>query len=154
MDKLLQFFRSIPEYEVLLQSIAISENTAVTGIGLINRSHMICSLASDVKRPITIICQDETVARELNTEMAAFLGRETPILPTRELTLYDSAVVSRGWEQKRLRQLYDLTSGKTPLQIMSWDALCQRTMPPQVLEHAAFCLEIGKTYDIGGVHSI
>ena len=153
MDKLLHFLKSIPEYELLLQSIAGSENTAVTGIGLINRSHMICALASDVKRPITIICHDETTARELNTEMAAFLGSEVPMLPTRELTLYDSAVVSRGWEQKRLRQLYDLRTGTTPIQIMSWDALCQRTMPPQVLEAAAFRLEIGKSYDMEDILS-
>jgi len=146
MDKLLHFLRSIPEYELLLKSISIGENTAVTGIGLINRSHMICALASDVKRPITVICQDETAARTLCEEIAAFTGSEPPLLNTRELTLYDSAVVSRGWEQKRLRQLYDLSSGKTPLQVMSWDSLCQRTMPPQVLQNAAFRLEIGNSY--------
>ena len=148
MDSLLKFLKSIPEYRLLLESIADHETAAVTGIGLINRSHMICALAADTSRPITVICQDEMAARRLNEELKSFLGTEFPQLPCRELTLYDSAVVSRGWEQKRLRQLYALSRGETPLQIMSWDSLSQRTIPPHALQSAVFQLEIGKNYDL------
>lgn len=146
MDKLLQFLKSIPEYSLLLRSIEANECAAVTDIGLINRSHMICALATDTNRPITIICQDDLVAHRLSDELKAFLGTEVPHLPTRELTFYDNAAVSRGWEQKRLRQLYDLYSGNTPLQIMSWDALSQRTIPPDILSSAVFTLQVGKNY--------
>ena len=148
MDKLLSFLKTIPEYKLLLESIARNETAAVTGIGQINRSHMIAGLHSQISRPMVLICQDDMAAKRLQEELKALLGKTAPILPSRELTLYDTAVVSRGWEQKRLRQLYDLASGKTDLQIFSWEALCQRTMPPSVLKNAAFRLTVGKEYQM------
>ncbi len=148
MDKLLSFLKTIPEYGILLDAITNNEAAAVTGIGQINRSHIIACLRKDLSRPIVLICQDDLSAKRLQEELQAFLGEQAAVLPSRELTLYDSAVVSRGWEQKRLRQLYDLLLCKTKLQILSWDALSQRTMPPSVLNAAAFTLEIGTTYAI------
>ena len=64
-------------------------------------------------------------ARRLQEELKCFLGVTAPILPGRDLTMYDAAVVSRAWEQKRLRQLFDLAQGNTPLQILTWEALSQ-----------------------------
>ena len=148
MDKLLSFLKTIPEYGILLDAITNNETAAVTGIGQINRSHIIACLRKDISRPIVLICQDDLSAKRLQEELHAFLGEQAAVLPSRELILYDSAVVSRGWEQKRLRQLYDLHLGKTPLQIFSWDALSQRTMPAYVLCNAAFTLQIGESYNI------
>ena len=146
MEKLLSVLRSMPEYAALLDSIIVGESAAVTGIGQINRSHLIAGLRAHTSRPIVVICQDDMAAKRLQEELQAFLSHSAPILPTRELTLYDSAVVSRGWEQKRLRQLYDLLNGNTDLQIMSWEAMSQRTMPPKILMKSAFVLEAGRSY--------
>ena len=148
MDELLSVLKLIPEYPALLQSISQNHCAAVTGLGQINRSHILAGLHKDTDRPIILICQDDMAAKRLQSELKAFCGEEFPILPSRELTLYDSAVVSRGWEQKRLRQLFDLSTGKTSLQIMPWEALSQRTMPPEVLMNAAFKLEVGKDYPL------
>ena len=148
MEKLLSVLRTMPEYAALLDSAIVGESAAVTGIGQINRSHLIAGLRAHTSRPIVVICQDDMAAKRLQEELQAFSGHTAPILPTRELTLYDSAVVSRGWEQKRLRQLYDLRRGQTDLQIMSWEAMSQRTMPPKILLNAAFTLEIGKDYPL------
>jgi transcription-repair coupling factor (superfamily II helicase) len=87
-------------------------------------------------------------AKRIQDELKAFLGETAPILPSRELTLYDTAVVSRAWEQKRLRQLYDLNKGNTLLQIFSWESLSQRTIPPTVLEGASFTLTVGEEYPL------
>ena len=57
-------------------------------------------------------------------------------------------MVSRAWEQKRLKQLSDLASGRTGLQIMTWESLSQRTIPPAVLNRAAFTLEVGQEYPL------
>ena len=76
-----------------------------------------------------------------------------PILPGRDLTLYDAAVVSRSWEQKRLRQLYDLAQGKTPVQILSWEALSLRTIPKNTLLEAAFSMTVGREYPVGDLVS-
>ena len=146
MEKLLSFLNSIPEYAQTVDAARSNESSAITGIGQINRSHLIAGFFRDLSRPVVILCQDDTIAKRLQEELQAFLSTTVPILPSRELTLYDTAVVSRGWEQKRLRQLYDLHQGKTLLQIMSWDALTQRTMPPSVLKEAVFRLESGKEY--------
>ena len=148
MKTLLSALHSIPEYKSLLDSICQQRSAAVTGIGQINRSHIIAGLCRDTAAPVVLLCQDDMAARKLQEELKSFLGDTAPILPSRELTLYDTAVVSRGWEQKRLRQLYDLHRGATKLQIMTWEAMSQRTMPPQVLMNAAFALEVGKEYQL------
>ena len=147
MDKLLYSLRAIPEYRLLLEAISRREPAAVTGMGQINRSHMIAALYRDTDRPLVVLCQDDMAARRLQEELKSFLDQTVPVLPSRELTLYDTAVVSRGWEQKRLRQLYDLASGNTRLQILSWEAMSQRTMPKEVLMQAAFPLQTGNEYD-------
>ena len=136
MEQLLRLLKTIPEYRTLTDSLAEGRNAAVTGIGQINRSHLIAGLTRDFKSPIVILCQDDMAARRLQEELKGFLGIMVPILPGRDLTMYDAAVVSRSWEQKRLRQLYDLAAGKTPVQIMSWESMSQRTMPPAVLKEA------------------
>ena len=144
MEQLLHSLKMIPEYVSLLETLGKGRSAAITGIGQINRSHLIAGLRRDSGRPIVILCQDDMAAKRLQTELQAFLGETAPVLPSRELTLYDSAVVSRAWEQKRLRQLYDLSAGITKLQIMSWESMSQRTMPPQILNKAAFRLSANK----------
>ena len=146
MEKLLSLLKTIPEYRAMAAAVEKGQTAAVTGIGQINRSHLIAGLTRDLKKPAVIICQDDMAAKRLQEELKCFLGTTVPILPSRELTLYDAAVVSRSWEQKRLRQLYDLASGRTPVQIFSWEALSQRTMPAEVLLKTAFTLETGKEY--------
>ena len=148
MEQLLSLLKTIPEYKAALSALNAGESIAITGIGQINRSHMLSGLHRELDRPMILLCQDEMAARRLQEDLKCFLGTTAPILPSRELTMYDAAVVSRSWEQKRLRQLYDLALGKTPLQIMSWEALSQRTMPKTVLMNAAFTLEIGQEYPI------
>ena len=148
MNMLLSALHQVPEYDALLHSVQEGKSAAVTGIGQINRSHVLSGLYHHSQRPMVIICQDEMAARRLQEELKGFLDLVPPSLPGRELTLYDSAVVSRGWEQKRLRQLYDLATGNTSLQIFSWESLCQRTMPKDVLMNAVFSLEIGCEYTL------
>jgi len=146
MKNLLSILNTMPEYRSLLECVSRGESAAVTGIGQVCRSHMIAGLADATSAPVVIVCQDDLAAKKLQEELQAFLSLNIPILPRRELTLYDTAVVSRAWEQKRLRQLYDLSRGQTRLQILTWDALSQRTIPPAVLMNAAFRLEAGKEY--------
>ena len=148
MNQLLSILNTVPEYPLLLEAVRKQHSAAVTGIGQINCSHMIAALRQDTAAPMVVICQDDLAARRLQTELKDFLGQLVPILPNRELTLYDTAVVSRAWEQKRLRQLYDLRTGAVQLQIFTWESMSQRTMPPDTLLRAAFRLEIGAQYSM------
>ena len=148
MEKLLSYLNTVPEYQLLRNTVSRQQSAAVTGIGQINRSHLIAGLFRDISAPMVVICQDDIAAKRLQEELKAFLGESFPVLPGRELTMYDTAVASRGWEQKRLRQLYDLAVGNTRLQILPWEALSLRTMPRDVLLSAAFSLRVGKEYPI------
>ena len=121
MKHVLDALKNMPEYAAVLSSVTSGQTSAVTGIGQINRSHIIAGLYHHTQVPMVVICQDDLAAKRLCEELKAFLGAAFPILPSRALTLYDSSVVSRGWEQKRLRQLYELANGTTRLQIMAWE---------------------------------
>ena len=148
MEELLQLLNTIGDYRSMLAALQQGQSVAVTGIGQINRSHMIAGISRSCVRPMVIVCQDDMAARRLQEELKGFLGESAPILPSRELTLYDAAVVSRSWEQKRLRQLYDLAMEKTPMLLTSWEALSLRTIPKSTLLHTAFTLETGKEYPL------
>ena len=118
MNQVLFMLKTIPEYAALIQALEQGQSAAVTGVGQINRSHLIAGLTQELKRPVVILVQDEMAARKLQEELKCFLGTEVPVLPSRDLTLYDAAVVSRAWEQKRLRQLYSLGRGDSTIQIL------------------------------------
>ncbi len=148
MELLLSALKNIPEYTILLESVKKGETAAVTGVGQINRSHLIAALRMHTAAPVVVLCQDDMAAKRMREELKAFLSEDIPILPSRDLTLYDTAVVSRSWEQKRLRQLYDLASGSTPLQIMTWESMSQRTIPKETLLQAVFTLRVGQEYSI------
>ena len=148
MEQLIAALGNMEEFNTAVETLSTGQSAAITGVGQINRSHLIAGLRQKLAQPIAVICQDDIAARRLQEELQAFLGETAPILPSRELTLYDSAVVSRAWEQKRLRQLYDLSLGNVPLQIFTWESLSQRTMPKAVLQAATFTLEAGQEYPL------
>ena len=148
MDHLINILNAIPEFTSALEGLQNKQSVAITGIGQINRSHMIAGIFAKSDDPVVVICQDDLAAKRLQEELRAFLKQDFPVLPSRELTLYDSSVVSRGWEQKRLRQFYDLATGNTRLQILSWEALSQRTMTPDVLLRSAFTLKSVECYNL------
>jgi len=148
MNLLLSALSSLPEYRALLAAVEAGQAAAVSGVGQLARSHVTAALIRDSQRPALVVCQDDMAAQRMQAELSAFLGQQIPILPGREFTFYDAAVVSRGWEQKRLRQLYDLAEGKTRLLIASLDALSLRTMPRATLFTAAIRLRRGASYDL------
>ena len=142
MELLLSQLSTIPEYRALLDAARLNQTSGISGIGQINRSHIIAGLYRDLDRPLMVICHDDATAKRLSEDLKSFLPVTPPCLPSRELTLYDTAVVSRGWEQKRLRQLFDLSQGNTKLQIFTWDSLSLRTIPKDILTKAAFSLKV------------
>ncbi len=148
MEKLLSVLKTIPEYCTVLEQISNNDSAAVTGIGQINRSHFISGIYTHSDRPVVVICQDDIAARRLQQEINGFIQIEAPVLPGRELTLHDTAVVSRDWEQRRLRQLHELYTGKNKLQIMTWSSLSQRTIPLSLLKKSTFELTMGESYSI------
>ncbi len=143
MNLLLSSLLKLPEYGKLLQHLEAGSCAALSGTSQLSRSHGIAALLEARPGPAVIICQDDLEAQRVQEELHAFLGREPALLPSRELTFYSAAVVSRGWEQKRLRLLYDLGQGRVPLLVTSLEALCLRTMPKSTLFSSALTLRVG-----------
>ena len=86
MEQLLSLLKTIPEYAAMVSSLQGGESVAVTGIGQINRSHMIAGLCRSLSRPMVVLCQDDLAARRLQEELKGFLSDTAPILPGRDLT--------------------------------------------------------------------
>ena len=144
MDLLLSVLNGLSEYKTLVQCCQANVPAAVTGLSQIHRTHMIAALIRQLDRPAVIICQDDLAVSRTAEELQSFLGcGPVATLPARDLTLYDAAVVSRGWEQKRLRGMYEFARGQHRIQVMSIEAASMRTMPRSVLEQAAIYLECG-----------
>ena len=145
MDFLFELLHRLPEYETLKKLVQRRLSVGVSGVSQLIRSHLLAGLLRECGRPALILCQDELAANRTRAEMEAFLGESIPILPGRELTLYDTSAVSRGWEQQRLRLLYDFGRGKLPCLLAPLTALNFRTLPPETLYGAAISLETGQT---------
>ena len=148
MDLLLTALRDLSEYNTILSTLRKNKSVGVSGAGQINRSHLIAGLCRDLRRPLFVVCQDDLAAQRTREELSAFLGEAFPVLPGRDLTFYDASAASRQWEQRRLRQLWDLASGKTRLQIVTWEALSLRTLPRRDLLGAAVELRSGDVCEL------
>ena len=140
LDTVLQ---SLPEYRALLARAEANEPVCLSGLASIHRAHVCAALYRDTGRPIVAVCQDDLAAQRTQEEFASLLGFTPELLPIRDLTFYDAAGVSRGWEQRRLRQLFALGRGKTRVLIASYEAVALRTMPKQTLYSASITLQPG-----------
>ena len=146
MQLLLEALRRMPELASAAGHLRRRESFAVSGMTGLPRSHALACLLNERTEPSVILCQDELAARRVQAELAALLGEAFPILPGREWVFYDTAAVSREWEQRRLKELYRWLGGGKVL-IAPIYAVSQRTMPPQVLTASAFTLAVGDEVD-------
>ena len=100
-------------------------------------------LRRETDRPIFVLCTDETNAGTLAADLEALLGESVVQLTGRDLALRDIEVVSRQEEQRRLRALDALYAGAL-VAVCTVSGLLQRTLPPDILENAAFTLRLGE----------
>ncbi|MBQ1372178.1 MAG: transcription-repair coupling factor, partial [Oscillospiraceae bacterium] len=148
MELIVHALQKLPEYETIRKTLRSNRSVGVSGAAQINRSHLIAALYRDFEEPIFVLCQDELACRRTQEELAAFTGISFPILPSRELTFYNTTAASRQWEQKRLRLLYRMATGAERLVIASWEAVSLRTLPKHTLLGAAINLRPGEIFDL------
>ena len=146
MDLILRALRNMEEYRLLRTLTEQGKAVGVNGVSRLPQSHFSAALLTELQKPALLVAQDELAALRLQEDLSAFLGASVPVLPSRELSFYDSSALSHGWEQRRIAALYDFLSGKTRVLISSLDALCLRTMPPEALLDAAVTLTVGEKY--------
>ena len=133
--------------EVLLESGGLP--VLYTGLSNVHRAHLAASVQADTQRPLCIISPDDTSAEHFARDLGNLLGCNVPVLASREFTFVAADAVSRQDEQKRLGILYSLLAETPPKAVVcTASALCQRTLPPEMLQSSAFTLENGGTYSL------
>ena len=119
-----------------------------TGLSAVHRAQLAAALHLKTKRPLAVICPDDTAAEAMAADLGAFLDKSVPVLVGRELEFYGAEAVSRQTEQRRLAALDALESGGTDVVAVSLPGLLQRAIPPEKLSCAAFTLRRGQTLAI------
>ena len=148
MNILLQALEKSPEYQRLLD--AISRGSACGSVRAepdYRAAIFLLRCTQHLPAPLSF-WRYRTSWRQAGCRKSwrAFSAVQIPILPERELTFVEASGVSRQWEQKRLKLLYDLAAGKLPLLIASFGAMALRTMPRAVLFSASILLRVGASF--------
>ena len=117
----------------------------VSGLGPIHRAHLAAALALKSGRPLCVVTPDDAAADAMGADLRSFLGSEVVTVTGRDFTFYAAEGVSRQTEQKRLRALDGMLSGRPA--VVTAAALLTRTMPPDALSRAAFTVKAGGSVD-------
>ena len=142
MEQLLELLEELPEYRELRTAVAAGESpVTVYGLLPVHSAHYTAGLAAKTGRPVLAICRDEGAAESFARDLSAFSGRETGVLPGRDLVFHDIETASRQGEQKRLRLLYEFGRGELTALVTTAEALQLQTMPPELLRRSALVLE-------------
>ncbi|MFR4240278.1 MAG: hypothetical protein ACLT2F_06705 [Butyricicoccus sp.] len=85
--------------------------TPVLAVGLsaIHKAHLAAALGLDTGRPVLVLTDDDNAANRFAADLRGFSERDIVQLPSRELVMADVVGVSRGYEQRRLAALDELT---------------------------------------------
>ena len=133
--------------EVLLEAGRLP--VLYSGLSQVHRAHLAASVIADTARPMFVVSPDDTSAEGFARDLGSMLGCEVPVLTSREFTFVASDAVSRQEEQRRLGILYSLLADEPPKAVVcTASALCQRTLPPDLLHRSAFTLENGGSYSL------
>ncbi len=121
----------------------------VSGISSVNKSLLCLYMHKRLGRTVIAVCEDEAQARRMAADMTE-LAPDMCIrhFPAKELSLGGADAVSREYEHERLRVLTAMRSGKADIVTLGAEALMQRTLPPEMLDSAAFEIHSGDTLDI------
>ena len=120
----------------------------VSGLGPIHRANLAAALALRCGRPLCVVVPDATAADAMAADLRSFLGGgEVVTVSGRDFTFYAAEGVSRQTEQRRLRALDGMLSGKIAAAVVTAAAVLTRTIPPEALGRAAFTVKSGGSID-------
>ncbi|MEG2455572.1 MAG: CarD family transcriptional regulator, partial [Oscillospiraceae bacterium] len=139
----------IPEFRDLLAAIDSGRcPAALSGLSPVHRAHFAAAAATELDRPLVMVCADEEEAQRLCGDLTAFLGVPSQLLTAREFAFYDAAAASHQWEHRRLAVFRAMTAGEAPVVVATIEALLQRTLPPPLLDSVTFTLSMEVPCDL------
>ena len=83
----------------------------VSGLSAVHRAHLAAALRVKYKRPLVVLCPDETAASALAGDISALTGEICSLLSGRDYAFYSADAMSRGTEQRRINALAALMNG-------------------------------------------
>ncbi|MBQ5583462.1 MAG: transcription-repair coupling factor, partial [Ruminiclostridium sp.] len=138
----------LPDYERLLEALDQHKSPlALSGLAAVHRAHLAASLHKTTGRPLVMVCAEDGEARRLADDLAVFLGKEVPLLPSRDFQFHPGAA-SHQWEHQRLELLAALDRETCPVLVATVEALLQRTIPPARFRSACKTLAVGEVCDL------
>ena len=149
MQQMLAALLNIPEAASLLEAVEHGDcPAAVTGLANVHRAHLAAALSSRTKRPLVMLCCDESEANRLAEDLQVLLGEAPRKLFARELFVRAGTVISHQWEMARIATLFDLCGNPTAPIVCTAEGLLQKTTPKDRMESAAFTLDLQERYDL------
>ena len=115
----------------------------ISGLSAVHRANLAAALEAELKRPLFVVCPDDTGAENFAKDLSSMLGQPVEILTARDYLFYPTEAASRQGEQKRIAALYRLAKGESLICAASVSALIQRTIPRETLLSAAMSVENG-----------
>ena len=147
MTGLLRQLTALPQIGELTAALTGRERCAlVTGLSPVHRAMVTAALRQETRCPLLVLCADEKEAERQAADLEVLTGVQPVVLTGREWQLRPAAY-SRQRENKRLAALHRMSEGCAVV-VAAVDAMTQRCIPRDVLESAAFTLEVGGQYDV------
>lgn len=115
----------------------------LSGMSEVHRAVFAAALQQQKKRPILVLCSEETVSEILARDIAAILDGPVLLLGSREFTFFRADAVSRQAEQHRLQTLYQMMEGFA-VTVASIEGIRQRCIPPEILKDSALSYRVGQ----------
>ena len=144
MEQFLRQLQTIPEVAELIRRVEDGGcPAAVSGLQPVQRACVGAAVAAGSGRPAVFLCGDEREVQVLAGDLETLTGTRPVTLLGREWQFRPGAVGSRDWERSRLAALYALARGEASAVVATVDAVCARTLPPELLRSLAVTLTVG-----------
>jgi len=149
MREFLRRIAALPEAAETIAAIGDGRSpVALTGLAPVHRASLAAALRQELRRPVAVICGDESEAQRMAGDLCVLTG-ETPLrLCSRELYIPQGAVTSREWEHRRIDAFYRLSRGEGEVLVATAEGLLQRTGDPEVLRESVLPLKLGGQVDL------
>ncbi len=149
MLQMLSALLNIPEAKSLVEAVERGGcPAAVTGLANVHRAQFAAMLSLETKRPLVMVCSDESEANRLAEDLQVLTGMLPRKLFARELFVRAGTTISHQWEFARIAALYDLCRGGGAPIVCTAEGLLQKTSPREQMEKASITLSVGARFDL------
>ena len=141
----------LEETQMLLDGALAHRRPRLTGVSSVHRAMLCAAIRANKGQKLLVLCSDEKEVQRCASDLRALTGEEVTVLQGRAWQFRPAAAMSRQWEHRRLRALYEMAEGNANIVVATVEAAVQRCIPPAVLRKAAFTLKQGERYDIAAL---